>query len=67
MASEYLKWKYRDVQPDAPVQHTKKELAANWWRYHWKALLLGAALLSAPRHCKWAGKNSENSKCPTFK
>ena len=34
MASEYLKWKYRDVQPDAPVERTKKQRRQNWWYYH---------------------------------
>lgn len=34
MASEYLKWKYRDVQPDAPVERTKKQRRRNWWHYH---------------------------------
>lgn len=47
MASEYLKWKYRDVKPDEPVQYTKKQKAANWWRYHRWWLLAGAALLIA--------------------
>ena len=43
MASEYLKWKYRDVKPDEPDSYTKKERAANWWQYH-KWWLLGGAL-----------------------
>lgn len=34
MASEYLKWKYRDVQPDVPVELTKKQRRRNWWHYH---------------------------------
>lgn len=34
MASEYLKWKYRDVQPDAPLELTPRERRANWWHYH---------------------------------
>ena len=34
MASEYLKWKYRDVQPDAPVERTKKQRRQTWWHYH---------------------------------
>ena len=34
MASEYLKWKYRDVQPDQPVERTKKQRRRNWWHYH---------------------------------
>ena len=47
MASEYLKWKYRDVKPDAPVQLTKKQKAANWWHYHKWPLLVGALLMAA--------------------
>lgn len=34
MASEYLKKKYRDVKPDAPVQMTAAEKRRNWWHYH---------------------------------
>jgi len=34
MASEYLKWKYRDVQPRKPVKLTKKQRRQNWWHYH---------------------------------
>ncbi len=45
MASEYLKWKYRDVQPDAPRELTAQERRANWWHYHkWH---VGAAVLLA--------------------
>lgn len=47
MASEYLKWKYRDVKPDEPAERTRKQKAANWWHYHKWWLLLGAALLIA--------------------
>lgn len=47
MASEYLKWKYRDVRPDAPVERTKKQKAANWWQYHKWWLLVGALLILA--------------------
>lgn len=45
MASEYLKWKYRDVRPDEPVELTPKEKRANWWHYHKWHVVLGAALL----------------------
>ena len=45
MASEYLKWKYRDIKPDQPVEHTKKQKAANWWHYHRWWLLAGVVLL----------------------
>ena len=47
MASEYLKWKYRDVRPDAPVERTKKQKAANWWQYHRWWLLAGLLLAAA--------------------
>ncbi len=45
MASEYLRWKYRDVQPDKPVELTKKQRRRNWWHYH-KWFVLGAAALA---------------------
>ena len=49
MASEYLKWKYRDVKPDEkPAPLTGREKRANWWHYHkWHvaaALVLALAL-----------------------
>lgn len=34
MASEYLKWKYRDVRPDVPRELTPAERRVNWWHYH---------------------------------
>ena len=45
MASEYLKWKYRDVKPDEPIRLTRKEKALNWWHYHKWYVLLGILLL----------------------
>lgn len=45
MASEYLKWKYRDVQPDAPIELTSAQKRANWWHYHKWQVILGAVLL----------------------
>lgn len=45
MASEYLKWKYRDVQPDAPIELTPAQKRANWWHYHKWQIILGAVLL----------------------
>ena len=47
MASEYLKWKYRDVKPDAPRVLTPKEKRANWWHYHKWTLLLGIVVAVA--------------------
>lgn len=46
MASEYLKWKYRDVKPDGPPRElTKKEKLANWFYYYKWWLVAGAVLL----------------------
>ena len=47
LASEYLKWKYRDVKPDKPVERTRKQKLVNWWHYHRVPLLVGALLLIA--------------------
>jgi len=46
VASEYLKWKYRDVRPDVPRELTPKERRANWWHYHkWHIAAVAALLL----------------------
>lgn len=34
MASEYLKWKYRDVKPREKAELTPAEKRKNWWHYH---------------------------------
>ncbi len=49
MASEYLKWKYRGVKPDKPVELTKKQRRQNWWHYHtwYVAAGVAAALIAA--------------------
>ncbi len=47
MASEYLKWKYRDVKPDGPPRElTKKEKLDNWF-YYYKWWLVGGVVLAA--------------------
>lgn len=46
MASEYLKWKYRDVRPDQAVELTPRQKRANWWYYHKWYVLLGVGLLA---------------------
>ena len=46
MASEYLKWKYRDVKPDPPATQTAREKRSNWWYYHKWHVVLGAGLLA---------------------
>ncbi len=45
MASEYLKWKYRDVRPDEKLVLTPEEKRRNWWAYHKWWVLGGAAAL----------------------
>lgn len=47
MASEYLKWKYKDVQPDKPLVLTQKQKRQNWWHYHKWHVIIGAVLLIA--------------------
>lgn len=48
MASEYLKWKYRDVKPDEPIQYTAQEKRKNWWAYHkWHVVIAVVLLLIA--------------------
>ena len=46
MASEYLKWKYRDLQPERPAELTARQKRANWWHYNKWRVLTGAALLA---------------------
>ena len=45
MASEYLKWKFRDVQPEEKVELTQAQKRKNWWHYHKWHVAAGAALL----------------------
>ncbi len=45
LASEYLKWKYRDVKPDEPVELTPEQRRASWWDYHKWHVVLGVVLL----------------------
>lgn len=53
MASEYLKWKYRDVQPDKPVELTKKQRRQNWWYYHKWHVVIGAAVVLIVGNIAW--------------
>lgn len=53
MASEYLKWKYRDVRPDPPMRLTGKQRLQNWWDYHKWHLAVGAALLGVAANMIW--------------
>ena len=47
MASKYLMWKYRDVQPEEQRELTPEQKRKNWWHYHKWHLLIGAALAVA--------------------
>jgi len=53
MASEYLKWKYRDVRPDRPVELTKKQRRRNWWHYHKWHVGLGILAVLAAADLVW--------------
>ena len=53
MASEYLKWKYRDVQPDAPVERTKKQRRQTWWHYHKWHVGIGVLAVAIVGNLAW--------------
>lgn len=46
MASEYLQWKYRDVQPDKKIELTPRQKRANWWYYNKWYVFLGVGLVT---------------------
>ena len=47
MASEYLKWKYRNEKPAEKIELTKQQKRRNWWHYHKWHVIVGAVLLCA--------------------
>lgn len=48
MASEYLKRKPRDIQPEKMAVMTKQQRHRNWWHYHkWYVLTAAVAVLIA--------------------
>ena len=47
MASEYLQWKYRDIQPEEKRPLTGQEKVKNWWHYHKWHLIIGILLLAS--------------------
>lgn len=54
MASEYLKWRYRDVKPDGPApEQSRKERAANWFYYNKWWLAVWAVLLAILGSILW--------------
>ena len=46
MASEYLKWKYRDVQRREEFVMTPEERRKNWWHYHKWHVVIGVLLIA---------------------
>lgn len=53
MASAYLQWKYRDVQPEKSLELTKKERIQNWWHYHKWHVFLAAVLVLIAADWAW--------------
>lgn len=53
MASEYLKWKYRDVQPEKRVELTKQQRRRNWWDYHLWHVVIAAVLVLIAASLVW--------------
>lgn len=45
MASEYLKYKFKDVKRDEPVELSPAERRKNWWHYHKWYFIVGGVLL----------------------
>lgn len=45
MASEYLKWKYRDERREEQAELTPVEKRKNWWHYHKWYVVLGVVLV----------------------
>lgn len=55
MASEYLKWKYRDVKPDEPPPPlTRKQKLANWFYYYKWWIVVCVVLLSIVGSIVWS-------------
>lgn len=44
MASEYLKWKYREEKPEEKRELTREERRKNWWHYHKWHVAVGVVL-----------------------
>lgn len=53
MASEYLKWKYRDVKPREKKELTPAEKRKNWWHYHKWHVVIGLVLAGIGANLIW--------------
>ena len=63
MASEYLKWKYRDVQPDEKVELTEEQRRRNWWYYHKWHVVLAAVLVLIAASLVWNAVTQVRPDC----
>ena len=63
MASEYLKWKYRDVRPDVPVELTKKQRRRNWWHYHKWHVGIGVIIILIIGNLLWHAVTQVHPDC----
>lgn len=54
MASEYLNWKFREIEADpAPPDPTARQKWQNWWHYHKGMVAAGAVVLLAAADIAW--------------
>lgn len=53
MASEYLKWKFKDIKPEEKAELTPAEKRKNWWFYHKWHLLAAVVLLTIAGNIIW--------------
>lgn len=53
MASEYLKWKYRNEKREEQRQLTPEERRKNWWYYHKWHIAIGVALAGIGVNILW--------------
>ena len=54
MASEYWKWKFRDVQPEEKRELTPEEKRQNWWDYHKWHIVIAVVLIAIFCNMVWS-------------
>jgi len=53
MASEYWKWKFKDVTPEEKVELTAAQKRKNWWYYHKWHVAIALAVLAVAGSIVW--------------
>ena len=53
MASEYWKWKFKDVRPEEKRELTPEEKRKNWWHYHRWHVVIGIVLVGIAANLVW--------------